>query len=71
MTFWVTLLNVAAAIADIFLRLSPVPDIYNVHYNKNIGEVAEMPLITMVVNCHLWYVGGVAIRCEMPRRELN
>lgn len=54
MTFWVTLVNVATGVADIFLRLSPVPDIYNVHRNKSIGEVAELPLITMVVNCHLW-----------------
>ncbi|KAJ8514569.1 hypothetical protein ON010_g18663 [Phytophthora cinnamomi] len=28
----------------------------NVHRQKDIGEVAELPLITMVVNCHLWYV---------------
>ncbi|KAF1788906.1 SWEET sugar transporter [Phytophthora cactorum] len=53
MGFWVTLLNVSTGVADIFLRLSPVPDMYNVHRNKNIGEVAELPLITMVVNCHL------------------
>ncbi|KAE8986111.1 hypothetical protein PR003_g24303 [Phytophthora rubi] len=58
MTFWVTLVNVATGVADIFLRLSPVPDIYNVHRNKSIGEVAELPLITMVVNCHLWMTYG-------------
>jgi hypothetical protein len=29
---------------------------YSVHRNKSIGEVAELPLITMVVNCHLWCV---------------
>jgi uncharacterized protein with PQ loop repeat len=56
MTFWVTLLNVATGVADILLRLSPVPDMYSVHRNKSIGEVAELPLITMVVNCHLWCV---------------
>ncbi|ETP12946.1 hypothetical protein F441_11788 [Phytophthora nicotianae CJ01A1] len=54
MVFWVTLLNVFTGVADILLRLSPVPDIYNVHRNKNIGEMAELPLITMVISCHLW-----------------
>ncbi|KAG6590781.1 Bidirectional sugar transporter SWEET15 [Phytophthora cinnamomi] len=66
MTFWVTLVNVATGVADIFLRLSPVPDIYNVHRNKSIGEVAELPLITMVVNCHLWMTYGYATDSWFP-----
>ncbi|KAG3002311.1 hypothetical protein JG687_00012868 [Phytophthora cactorum] len=66
MGFWVTLLNVSTGVADIFLRLSPVPDMYNVHRNKNIGEVAELPLITMVVNCHLWMTYGYATDSMFP-----
>uniref|UniRef100_H3H2S6 Sugar transporter SWEET1 n=1 Tax=Phytophthora ramorum TaxID=164328 RepID=H3H2S6_PHYRM len=66
MTFWVTLLNVATGVADILLRLSPVPDMYTVHRNKSIGEVAELPLITMVVNCHLWTTYGYATDSMFP-----
>ncbi|KAG7383774.1 hypothetical protein PHYPSEUDO_003316 [Phytophthora pseudosyringae] len=66
MTFWVTLVNVSTGVADIFLRLSPVPDMYNVHRNQSIGEVAELPLITMVVNCHLWMTYGYATDSMFP-----
>ncbi|POM61304.1 hypothetical protein PHPALM_29699 [Phytophthora palmivora] len=49
-------LNVAAAIGQVILSLSPVPDIYKVHCNRDIGEMAALPLVAMAVNNHLWYV---------------
>ncbi|ETI32660.1 hypothetical protein F443_20579 [Phytophthora nicotianae P1569] len=58
--------DVSTGVADIFLRLSLVPDMYNVHRNKNIEEVAELPLITMVVNCHLWMTYGYATDSLFP-----
>lgn len=71
MTVWVTLLNVATGTSEVLLKLSPVPDMLNVHRQKDIGEVAELPLITMVVNCHLWYVDTCTrvqlyMNCDLP-----
>ncbi|ETO67754.1 hypothetical protein F444_15361 [Phytophthora nicotianae P1976] len=66
MRFWVTLLNISTGIAEILLRLSPVPDMYNVHRSKSVGEVAELPLITMVISCHLWTTYGYATNNLFP-----
>ncbi|EGZ23368.1 hypothetical protein PHYSODRAFT_324592 [Phytophthora sojae] len=56
MGFWYTLLGVATAVAQVVLNLSPVPDISRVHRRKRIGELAALPLVAMVVNCHFWLV---------------
>jgi hypothetical protein len=56
MAAWITLLNVVTGISEVFLKLSPTPDIYNVHRSKSSGEVAELPIVTMTMSCHLWYV---------------
>ncbi|EEY67540.1 MtN3-like protein [Phytophthora infestans T30-4] len=53
---WVTLLRVATTIAQCEMILSPCPDIIKVHRNKTTGEVAALPLVSMVVNNYLWTV---------------
>ncbi|POM58303.1 MtN3-like protein [Phytophthora palmivora] len=58
--------NTICVVLGIVLLVFPVPDIYNVHRNKSIGEVAELPLITMVVNCHLWMTYGYATDSMFP-----
>jgi len=45
MAAWITLLNVMTGISEVFLKLSPTPDIYNVHRSKSSGEVAELPIV--------------------------
>lgn len=54
MSGWVTALAAATTICEIMFKLSPAPDIYKVHRRKHIGEMAELPIITLVVNCNLW-----------------
>eukprot|EP00644_Phytophthora_capsici_P007974 jgi/Phyca11/128598/e_gw1.77.165.1 len=56
MGFWYTFLGVATAVAQVVLNLSPSPDISRVHRRQNIGELAALPLVAMVVNCHFWLV---------------
>ncbi|KAG2769973.1 hypothetical protein JG687_00011768 [Phytophthora cactorum] len=56
MGFWYTSLGVATAVAQVVLNLSPVPDITRVHRRQSIGELAALPLVAMVVNCHFWLV---------------
>lgn len=74
MGFWYTLLGVATAVAQVVLNLSPVPDISRVHRRKRIGELAALPLVAMVVNCHFWYVwtlihiAAIVRRCVPTRR---
>ncbi|KAG3148881.1 hypothetical protein PC128_g23501 [Phytophthora cactorum] len=51
-------LNVAAAIAQVILSLSPAPDIYNVHRRRDVGEMAALPLVAMAVNNHVWMLYG-------------
>ncbi|KAF4040638.1 Sugar efflux transporter for intercellular exchange [Phytophthora infestans] len=51
---WVTLLRVATTIAQCGMILSPCPDIIKAHRNKTTGEVAALPLVSMVVNNYLW-----------------
>lgn len=46
----------ATAVAQVVLNLSPIPDISRVHRRRRIGELAALPLVAMVVNCHYWYV---------------
>ncbi|KAF4027934.1 Sugar efflux transporter for intercellular exchange [Phytophthora infestans] len=46
---WVTLLRVATTIAQCGMILSPCPDIIKAHRNKTTGEVAALPLVSMVV----------------------
>uniref|UniRef100_H3H2S5 Sugar transporter SWEET1 n=1 Tax=Phytophthora ramorum TaxID=164328 RepID=H3H2S5_PHYRM len=54
MSSWLSaLLNVAAAIAQVILSLSPTPDIYKVYRRKHIGEMVALPLVAMAVNNHL------------------
>lgn len=49
-------LNVAAAIGQVILSLSPAPDIYKVHCRRGVGKMVALPLVAMAVNNHLWYV---------------
>ncbi|ETN19094.1 hypothetical protein PPTG_04502 [Phytophthora nicotianae INRA-310] len=58
-------LNVAAAIAQVILSLSPAPDIYNVHRHKDIGEMAALPLVAMAVNNHACHSGVQPARAIM------
>ncbi|KAL4174761.1 hypothetical protein KRP22_006691 [Phytophthora ramorum] len=59
MSSWLSaLLNVAAAIAQVILSLSPTPDIYKVYRRKHIGEMVALPLVAMAVNNHLWMLYG-------------
>ncbi|KAG6949938.1 hypothetical protein JG688_00014414 [Phytophthora aleatoria] len=51
-------LNVAAAIAQVILSLSPAPDIYNVHRRRDVDEMAALPLVAMAVNNHVWMLYG-------------
>ncbi|KAG2769886.1 hypothetical protein PC129_g15489 [Phytophthora cactorum] len=52
----VTLLRVATTIAQCGMIMSPGPDIIKVHRNKTTGEMAALPLVSMVVNNYLWTV---------------
>ncbi|KAG7385276.1 hypothetical protein PHYBOEH_009092 [Phytophthora boehmeriae] len=54
MGFATVLLAAATAIAEVVFKLSLIPDIYNVHRSRSIGEMAELPMITLVVNSNLW-----------------
>ncbi|ETI38951.1 hypothetical protein L914_14824 [Phytophthora nicotianae] len=66
MSGWVSdVLNVAAAIAQVILSLSPAPDIYNVHRHKDIGEMAALPLVAMAVNNHACHSGVQPARAIM------
>ncbi|ETP08838.1 hypothetical protein F441_15248 [Phytophthora nicotianae CJ01A1] len=56
MGVWVTLLRVVTTIAQCGMILSPGPDIIKVHKNKTTGEMAALPLVSMVVNNYLWTV---------------
>lgn len=60
MSVLTTLIAVATAVFELMFKLSPIPDIYKVHKHKSIGEMAELPIITLVVNCNLWTWYGVA-----------
>lgn len=55
-----TVLGVLTTISNIALALSPVPDMYRVHRNRNTGVMIVFPLVAMWISNHLWCVPTVA-----------
>ncbi|ETN19100.1 hypothetical protein PPTG_04508 [Phytophthora nicotianae INRA-310] len=66
MGFRYTFLGVATAVAQVVLNLSPIPDITRVHRHQRIGELAALPLVAMVVNCHFWLVYALVTDSMFP-----
>ncbi|KAG7385277.1 hypothetical protein PHYBOEH_009093 [Phytophthora boehmeriae] len=66
MSVGTVLLAAATAIFELLFKLSPIPDIYNVNRRKDIGEMAELPIITLIVNCNLWTWYGLATDSMFP-----
>ncbi|KAF4320961.1 hypothetical protein BBO99_00005082 [Phytophthora kernoviae] len=60
------LLAAATGIAELVFKLSPIPDIYNVNRCKSIGEMAELPIITLIVNSNVWTWYGLATDSIFP-----
>ncbi|RLN54479.1 hypothetical protein BBJ29_002320 [Phytophthora kernoviae] len=48
------------------LNLSLAPDIYNVHRRKSTGEMTVLPLVSMLVNCHVWLLYGILRNSIFP-----
>ncbi|KAG7385275.1 hypothetical protein PHYBOEH_009091 [Phytophthora boehmeriae] len=63
---WMTLLDVVTAIGQVMLNLSLAPDIYNVHRRKSTGEMTALPLVSMLVNCHVWLLYGILRNSIFP-----
>ncbi|KAF4320952.1 hypothetical protein BBO99_00005080 [Phytophthora kernoviae] len=63
---WETVLGVATAVAQVVLNLSPMPDILTAHRRREIGELAALPLVAMVVNCHFWLVYAYVVDSMFP-----
>lgn len=55
----ITVLGVLTVISQISVRLSPVPELIRVHKQKSTGVMAFMPLVSMLLSNHVWYVVGV------------
>lgn len=64
-------LSVLTTITNVALIFSPVPDLYRVHRQRDTGEMVVLPLVSMWINNHFWYVAVVAIANLDPRVVSN
>lgn len=56
MTVALQIFRVLAACTSATMLLSPTPMIYKIYKNRDTGVMSIIPLATMLVNAHLWYV---------------
>ncbi|KAH7485550.1 uncharacterized protein KRP23_4597 [Phytophthora ramorum] len=66
MTGWKTVLDVATALGQVMLNLSLGPDMYTIHRNKGTGEMSVLPIMSMLVNCHVWMCYGILRNSIFP-----
>ncbi|KAL4174759.1 hypothetical protein KRP22_006689 [Phytophthora ramorum] len=66
MTGWKTVLDVATALGQVMLNLSLGPDMYTIHRNKGTGGMSVLPIMSMLVNCHVWMCYGILRNSIFP-----
>lgn len=64
-------LRVLSATTSIILRISPFPDFYWIYKNKTVGEVALLPVVTLLVNCAALVMYACVIEDFLPLLTTN
>ncbi|EGZ22862.1 hypothetical protein PHYSODRAFT_554501 [Phytophthora sojae] len=63
---FITTIKVLTTIAQVAQRLSPVPDLYRVHKNRDTGVMAFTPLIAMLLCNHVWLIYAYTVKNIFP-----
>ncbi|KAL4174973.1 hypothetical protein KRP22_006901 [Phytophthora ramorum] len=63
---FITTVKVLTTIAQIVLRLSPVPELYRVHKRKDVGVMALMPLVALLLCNHIWLIYAYTVKNIFP-----
>ncbi|KAE9079930.1 hypothetical protein PF007_g23248 [Phytophthora fragariae] len=63
---FITTIKVLTTIAQVVLRLSPVPDLHRVHKQQGTGAMAFMPLIALLVCNHVWLLYAYTVKNIFP-----
>ncbi|KAG3161776.1 hypothetical protein PC128_g20740 [Phytophthora cactorum] len=63
---FITTIKVLTTIAQIAQRLSPVPDLYRVHKQRDTGVMAFMPLVTLLLCNHVWLIYAYIVSNIFP-----
>ncbi|KAI9994323.1 hypothetical protein PInf_010929 [Phytophthora infestans] len=63
---FITTIKVLTTIAQIAQRLSPVPDLYRVHKQRDTGVMAFMPLVMLLLCNHVWLIYAYVVKNIFP-----
>ncbi|KAG7391428.1 hypothetical protein PHYPSEUDO_004963 [Phytophthora pseudosyringae] len=59
-------IKVLTTIAQVAQRLSPVPDLYRVHKQRDTGVMAFMPLVALLLGNHVWLLYAYVVKNIFP-----
>ncbi|POM69297.1 MtN3-like protein [Phytophthora palmivora] len=59
-------IKVLTVIAQIAQRLSPVPDLYRAHKQRDTGVMAYMPLVALLLGNHVWLLYAYVVENIFP-----
>lgn len=54
-------LKATCSLSSMFMNFSPTPSMIRIHKNKSVGEVQVLPLLSLWMSTHVWYVDRVLV----------